>query len=559
MWRTARQILTFTSARLRLALRLWTVAACALVLADLLAISLVAVSVSSLATGAAPAIDVPWSPGIGLVLAAVVLALRDLAALGVLRGTARTLAAIEIDVGGQLTDRYLTTNWMWLRSRDSNQAMRLAETGVSRVVGWFIKPLYTAIADVTGVIAIAVLVLVWDPAVGIAALTYGCLVALLLFRVLSPRVVDSGQVSFSAEHRMMQRVSQAWAAAAEIRVFGITGTFAEDVKQARAERARANAGAVVMSSAPQYLLELALVTGLGLLAAGLVAAGQAASVLTVVAVLAVAALRLLPAMLRLQSGLTTAKHNTVWAQALIAELEVLTTISAQARPVDAPQDGALLHLAGVGMQYEGRDQPTLSDVDLTLHPGDRIGVIGSSGSGKSTLAAIILGLIEPTAGTVRRTPVRSALLSQDAPVLAGTIRDNLVFARPWLADTPDHRLREVLAAAGLAEEIDGLPDGLDSEVGEAGRSLSGGQRQRLGLARALLDEPALLVLDEPTSQLDDENAQWVRSAIERLPDDVVVVFVTHRPQLLQGFERVLLVRNAHVVEVAGHEADRIRT
>lgn len=555
MWRTARHVLAFTSARLRLSLRLWTAAACALVLADLLAIFLVAISVSSLAAGTAPPVDLPWSPGIGLVLAAVVLALRDLAALAVLRGAARTLAAIEIDIGGRLTDRYLTTNWMWLRARDSNQAMRLAETGVSRVVGWFIKPLYTAIADVTGVVAIAVLVLVWDPAVGIAALVYGCLVALLLFRVLSPRVVDSGQVSFSAEHRMMQRVSQAWAAAAEIRVFGITGTFAEDVKQARAERARANASAVVMTSAPQYLLELALVTGLGLLAAGLVAAGQAASVLTVVAVLAVAALRLLPAMLRLQSGLTTAKHNTVWAQALTDELEALTTLSAQSRAADPPQDGALLHLVGVGVQYEGRDQPTLTGVDVTLRPGDRIGVIGSSGSGKSTLAAVILGLIEPTAGTVQRSLVRAALLSQDAPVLAGTIRDNLVFARPWLADTPDHRLREVLAAAGLAAEIDALPDGLDSQVGEAGRSLSGGQRQRLGLARALLDEPALLVLDEPTSQLDDQNAQWVRAAVERLSDDVVVVFVTHRPQLLQGFERVLLVEDTHVVEVAG----RIRT
>ena len=555
MWRTARHILTFTSPRRRLALYLWTAAACALVLADLVAIFLVANSVSSLATGAGPAIDVPWSPGVGLVLAAVVLALRDLAALAVQRGNARTLAAIEVDVAGQLTDRYLTTNWLWLRARDSSQAMRLAETGVSRVVGWFIKPLYTAIADITGVVAIALLILVWDPAVGIAALAYGCLVAFLLFRVLSPRVADSGQVSFAAEHRLMQRVSQAWAAAAEIRVFGITGTFADDVKQARAERARANASAVVMTSAPQYLLELALVTGLGLLAAGMVAVGRADSVLTVVAVLAVAALRLLPALLRLQSGLTTAKHNTSWAEALTAELDTLTTISAQARAAESPRDGALLHLAGVGVQYEGRDRPTLAGVDLTLNPGDRIGVIGSSGSGKSTLAAVILGLIAPTAGTVERTAVRAALLSQDAPVLAGTIRENLVFARPWLADTTDDRLREVLAAAGLSEEIDALPDGLDSQVGEAGRSLSGGQRQRLGLARALLDEPALIVLDEPTSQLDDQNAQWVRAAVEKLSDDVVVVFVTHRPQLLEGFERVLLVQDARVVEVGG----RIRT
>ncbi|MEZ5091097.1 MAG: hypothetical protein R2719_16140, partial [Micropruina sp.] len=164
MWRTARHILTFTSPRRRLALYLWTAAACALVLADLVAIFLVANSVSSLATGAGPAIDVPWSPGIGLVLAAVVLALRDLTALAVQRGNARTLAAIEVDVAGQLTDRYLTTNWLWLRARDSSQAMRLAETGVSRVVGWFIKPLYTAIADITGVVAIALLILVWDPA-----------------------------------------------------------------------------------------------------------------------------------------------------------------------------------------------------------------------------------------------------------------------------------------------------------------------------------------------------------------------------------------------------------
>ena len=377
----------------------------------------------------------------------------------------------------------------------------------------------------------------------------------LLFRVLSPRVADSGQTSFAAEHRLMQRVSQAWAAAAEIRVFGITGTFANDVKQARAERARANASAVVMTSAPQYLLELALVTGLGLLAAGMVAVGRADSVLTVVAVLAVAALRLLPALLRLQSGLTTAKHNTSWAEALTAELDTLTTISAQARAAESPRDGALLHLAGVGVQYEGRDRPTLAGVDLTLNPGDRIGVIGSSGSGKSTLAAVILGLIAPTAGTVERTAVRAALLSQDAPVLAGTIRENLVFARPWLADTTDDRLREVLAAAGLSEEIDALPDGLDSQAGEAGRSLSGGQRQRLGLARALLDEPALIVLDEPTSQLDDQNAQWVRAAVEKLSDDVVVVFVTHRPQLLEGFERVLLVQDGRVVEVGG----RIRT
>lgn len=559
MWRTARRILAFVPAQRRVRLYWWTAAASALVLADLAAIMLVAISVSSLAAGADQQVDAPWSPGFGLALAAVVLVVRGIAALVTQKGQARALADIEIDLAGRLTDGYLTASWLWVSQGDSNRAMRLAETGVSRVVGWFLKPLFTSVADIIGVVAIAGLVLVWNPAVGIAAFTYGALVAFLLFRVLAPRVMRAGQTSFSAEHEMQKKVSQAWAAAAEIRVFGLTKSFADDVKQARAQRAQANAVATVMTSAPQYVVEMALVAGLGLLALGMVVVGRGDAVLSVVAVLAVVALRLLPGMLRLQGGMTSAKHNLVWAEQLLADLDELAAISDVPAAAGAPDDGSFLRLQGVGVQYPARDQPTLREVDLRLSAGDRLGIIGASGVGKSTLAAVILGLLVPTAGQVQRAPIRAALLSQDAAVLEGSIRANLVFARPWLTDVDDDRLRAALEAAGLLAEVDAMPDGLQTQVGESGRSLSGGQRQRLGLARALLDDPGLLVLDEPTSQLDDQNAAWVRAAIERLPAEVAVVFVTHRPQLLEGFARVVRIDQGRVVEVTGSAQQQAET
>lgn len=552
MWQVVGRLLARIPPSLRSALYLWTAAASALMFADLAAITLVAVSVSSVASGSG--LNAPWSPGVGLALAAAVLVVRGILALVVQWRTARTLARIEVDVAGQLTDGYLNAGWLWISGRDSNRAMRMAETGLSRVVNWFVKPMFTSVSDVVGVVAIAVLVLVWNPAVGIAALAYGCLVTFVLFRLLSPRVVASGRTSFAAEHTMQKRVSQAWTAAAEIRVFGLTDHFGDEVKQARAKRARANATATFMTSSPQYLLELALVTGLGLLALVMVLVGRGDAVFGVVAVLAVVALRLLPALLRLQSGMTMAKHNLVWAEGLLAEFDEMVAAGARTASVETPRDGSLVELAGVGLTYPSRAEPTLTGVDVTVRPGDRIGIIGASGSGKSTLAALLLGLIDPTSGVVRRAPVRAALLSQDAAVLDGTIRENLVFARPWLAQADEPRLRQALAAAGLLAEVDAMPDGLDTQVGESGRSLSGGQRQRLGLARALLDEPGLLVLDEPTSQLDDQNAAWVRAAMEQLPAEAAVVFVTHRPQLLGGFARVVEVADAQVVDVVTPKA-----
>ena len=581
MWSVARQLFAFARPVQVRSLYLWIAAATGLVLADLVAITLVAFAVAAMTGAGKGTVTVPWSPEVGLGLAAAVLLARGLLALGVQRGTSRALADIECTLADRLTDGYLHAPWIWVRARNSTRAMRLAETGVSRVVASYLQPLLISIPYVVGVVAISALVIVWNPLVALGAVAYGALMAWLLFRVLAPRVQEAGQTSFRAEHELQERVAQAWRAAAEIRVFGLSDVFADDLRRTRRERAEASASAAMISHAPQYVMEIALIAGLGLVSLVAVAIGRGEAVLTIVAVLGVVSLRLLPSLLRLQGGATTVRHNRVWADQVLGELQDLAELptsrvggvrsaattgpgaaaasigtagadpAGPAAPVARLELGdVLLELRGVGLTYPDRSLPVLRNVNLVLRAGEHIGVVGPSGSGKSTLAAILLGLLEPTEGTLTRTDARTALLSQETTILAGTVRENLVFERAGFTDAPDSVFAAALTEAGLAAEVAALPQGLDTEVGEAGAALSGGQRQRLGLARALLDDPDLVVLDEPTSHLDDDNAAWVRDALDRLPAHVSVVLITHRPALLEGFHTVLMVDDGQITGAA---------
>jgi len=220
------------------------------------------------------------------------------------------------------------------------------------------------------------------------------------------------------------------------------------------------------------------------------------------------------------------------------ELEAVTSISLQ----------------GVGYDYPSGTQ-ALHGVDLELSAGDWLGVIGPSGGGKTTLANIIAGLLTPTEGSMlvngRAVDAYSGaswahqlgLLSQEPVLLAATIAENIAFHRPTTAAA----VRAAAEQAGIVKEIDALPDGFDSMVGEGRSSLSGGQRQRLALARSLLGSPTCLILDEPTSALDAANeAMLERSLLDITPGSIVIV-VSHRKALLGRCSRFLVLEHGHVV------------
>ncbi len=222
-------------------------------------------------------------------------------------------------------------------------------------------------------------------------------------------------------------------------------------------------------------------------------------------------------------------------------------------------DGSMVDLQDVHFSYGGA--PVLRGVSFTVPRGTRTALVGPSGAGKSTVLALVERFYDVESGAVRvggrdvrdldveALRASTGYVEQEAPALAGTIRDNLLLGR---ADATDQALGRVLASVGLTELVARAPEGLATEVGDGGVLLSGGERQRLAIARALLAAPALLLLDEPTSNLDARNEALLRRAIDTVATGRTLLVVAHRLSTVVDADQIVVMEEGRIVATGTH-------
>ena len=230
------------------------------------------------------------------------------------------------------------------------------------------------------------------------------------------------------------------------------------------------------------------------------------------------------------------------------------------RPLATPVRGHV-RLDGVRFRYPGAVVETLRGVDLDLRPGETVALVGATGSGKTTLTALVPRLADVTGGaiTVDGVDIRDLALAdlrrvvatafEDPVLFSASVRENVALGVP---DATDDEVRRALAVARADGFVDALPWGLDTRIGEQGLSLSGGQRQRLALARAVVGDPAVLVLDDPLSALDVHTEGEVEAALRRVLSGVTALVVAHRPSTVQLADRVALLVDGRIAAVGGH-------
>jgi ATP-binding cassette subfamily B protein len=259
-------------------------------------------------------------------------------------------------------------------------------------------------------------------------------------------------------------------------------------------------------------------------------------------------------------------YNTLQSAAaslhkLFAIIDAEPDVEESTNPTPLPSAGDLV-VENITFAYAGSTKPALDNVSVTLTAGTRLALVGPTGAGKSTLAKLMARLYDPQEGSVSFGGVnlrdasmedlrrRIVVIPQEGFLFDGSVRDNLLIAKP---DATEAELLGALDRLGLRERFEALPEGLDTEVRERGSRLSAGERQLVALSRAALVDPAVLVLDEATSNLDPGTEMLIEAALEKLMVGRSVIVVAHRLSTVQRADKIAVVADAHISEIGTHD------
>jgi ATP-binding cassette subfamily C protein len=310
---------------------------------------------------------------------------------------------------------------------------------------------------------------------------------------------------------------------------------------------------------PRYIIESARIAAIAVFILGQVLSGDLSSSAATIGVFLSGGLRLTASLLPLQSALLQIKQSVpIAGKALeILELDRSHTTS-QDTEVEASHLGNSVHVAveNLSFVFRGEKHKTIDNLTFRIPPGSQVAFIGPSGAGKSTLADLLLGILEPSSGTILLNDIRPAALAQSKlgilgyvpqkpGLISGTIAQNIALGiEP--RNIEKKKLNRAISAAHLGDYVASLPNGVHTNIGKRKDELSGGQLQRIGLARALYHEPKLLVMDEATSALDAQSEDKINDALDAMRGTTTVILIAHRLNTIQRSDLVYLMENGKI-------------
>jgi ATP-binding cassette, subfamily B, bacterial PglK len=483
----------------------------------------------------------------------------------------RLVTAAGVEVSDRLLGGYLSMPYHFHTRRNTAEMVRNAFSVTAQLEGAVMLPMAWLVGDAVLVVGLAAIVLASEPLGGVVAIVFLGGVTLLIQRLLRPRLRAWSRRSQDAAAGGLQAIQQSLGGIRDIKLLGQEATFLAEHRWFRRRGARAAYLSQAAGAIPRAMVELAMVSAVVVLTFVTLATGASVDeTLATIGLFAYAGLRLQPVLQRIVTSMNSIRSSAAVVDDLAADLHQVQAWAASVADgptADAPDavDGVIepfrdqLTLESVHFTYapdEPTIRPALLGVDLTIRRGEFLGICGPTGGGKSTLLDLLVGLLQPTAGAIRvdGRPLDPApawwwaqlgVVSQQVFLTDDTLRRNIAFGVP--ADTIDAvRLTRCIERAQLTEMVAGLPQGLETIVGERGIRLSGGQRQRVAVARALYREPPVIVLDEGTSALDGATEARVIAALDEVATDRTLIAVAHRLVTLRDADRIIVVADGRI-------------
>jgi ABC-type multidrug transport system fused ATPase/permease subunit len=415
-------------------------------------------------------------------------------------------------------------------------------------------------------VLIAIALFIVNPITMLVVIAYFAIIGLIIQFFIGRRQQRAGALIAESTVQATDSLDESVGAFREIFTLGRQAFFVRRFGAARSSQAYGNAENQYLMSLPRYVVEAALMLGAVALIASQLLTNNLSTAASTLGIFLTAGFRIMASLLPLQNA--AGSIGLVSSESAVAHrlLERYPAVEPgfeepDVRPEGPPErhaPGALtVELRSVAFTYEGSTTPALTSVNLTIEAGQYAAVIGASGAGKSTLADLLLGLIEPTEGTITLDGLAPRLLDEQRPgsiayvpqkpgLVTGSIADNVALGYEP-GDIDLDRVAWALKQANLHDYVASLDDGAQTSVGKQNNALSGGQIQRLGLARALYAEPRFLVLDEATSALDAESESVVGDSLKKLYGSVTLVVIAHRLSTVQHADVVHLVDNGRII------------
>jgi ATP-binding cassette subfamily C protein len=468
-------------------------------------------------------------------------------------------------------ERLFSSKPQFVLSRNSQQLLYSTTSGVDNLVLLYMGSLVLFIAESIFLIVMLISLIYVQPLTGICAILIFGFSGTLINRISSARAKELSENSSAISVNYNQGLLETLTLYRELLLRGAISQSTSEIHQLRNRYLSLRSKLFYLPILSKYLFEFVLIIGSAIVAALQLAITDVNGAIASVVVFLAASSRILPSIIRLQSASLSLKQAEGAGQMTLQQLENMAENQETDNAADRANEhrnnhSAFLTINDVSFGYEDNVNFAINNVNLTINKGEFVAIVGDSGSGKSTLADLILGMQEPKSGFIEimgmsprkvywEFPGLLAYVPQDIAIVDGDIRRNVTLG---VATKDNKRIIESLKKAELWEDVQKMPNGIYSIVGERGVKLSGGQRQRLGIARALFSNPSIIVFDEATSSLDPITEKAVTDSIYTRRGQVTLIVIAHRLSTVRNADVVILLDKGKVVAKGTFEEVRAK-
>jgi len=488
--------------------------------------------------------------------------LKTILSVYFLRRTLRYLSVRNAQISSTLVSKMLNRPVEKIFNKSIQHQLWSVTAGIERLVTGVVTTLVVIVSDLVLLLVILFGLMLVDPVTSIGTFFVFAGIGYLLYFLLHKRVAILNKKYAYLTIHFNQKLSESLNSFRDLFIKGGREYYVNEIRKSKMQLAAYDAEIKFIPNISKYTIEVSVILGIALISAIQFYWFDANRAIAVISVFLAASTRIAPAIVRLQqnvivikSSLSAAKPTFDLIEELkgVEELDRFETVLCTTHTGFSPK----LNLDNLKFTYSGAVDGTIQGISLDIAPGKFIAFVGPSGGGKSTLIDLTLGLLAPSSGSIRisevspvdaikKWPGSIGYVPQDVFIENSTVKENICLGfNPDLVS--DDLVWQALQLADLSDFVKGLEGELAFRISDAGKNLSGGQRQRLGIARALLTKPKIVIFDEATSALDAETENRVSESIMKLTGECTVIFIAHRLSVVRSADMIYYLDKGKII------------